>query len=188
MKPDLSQVMQFHNYMHTLTILGQIFQWQYFCCGPPLTSATKKLSFGFASISESFLNELPHNFFQSLQGILWLKLSGVLWMIIFYGSISLLPLSQCFVLNIESDLLHVNQNFFKANFLFLILNQIFYMWTKLLYIHSSIAYKLKWEKTCCLVSFLYFSWLSSSKNFLPYREGKKNHIAENELFTFQLIG
>ena len=80
--------------------------------------------------SESFLNKLPHNFFQSLQGILWLKLSGVLWMIIFCGSISLYPLSQFFVLNIESDLLHVNQNFFKANFLLLVLNQIFYMWTK----------------------------------------------------------
>ena len=119
-----------HTHTHTHTILGQIFQWRYFCCGPPLTSATKKLFFGFASISESFLNELPHNFFQSLQGILWLKLSGVLWTIIFCGSISLYPLSQFFVLNIESNLLHVNQNFFKANFLFLVLNQIFYMWTQ----------------------------------------------------------
>lgn len=75
-----------------------------------LKSATKKSSFGVTSVCESFLNKLPCNFFQSFQGILWLKLSGVLWTIILYGSTTLHPLSQFFVLNIGSAPLHTNHN------------------------------------------------------------------------------
>ena len=119
MKLDSSQIMQFHDNTHTHThayhfrtdILMTIFLlWS------TINISNKEVTLWVCINSESFLNKLPHNFFQSLQGILWLKLSGVLWMIIFCGSISLYPLSQFFVLNIESDLLHVNQNFFKANF------------------------------------------------------------------------